>query len=541
MTTRKYTVTFAAALPVLAGLALAQDRKPLPPQPVQERYGTERLPYFGEFLDAYARAGSPRLLFVVTSDGADDTASTLAARLEDLFRSAEVTILNPPANMRRQSNARNALSRNDEDASARLAARDLEADVLVTVDIARRGRTITGSYVVTDMRAGTTIGSYAWDMLPDPYGGGFDNFRVSEYARAIGDRIAMQFAEAFPDGPGGGSLRRYTVNLTGEFDDEDLEFLRDALEDAAGVREGSVVLRDLEQSGGGQLVTVEFLSGADAVRTRSAISRAVAESLAMSTELLSSRGSQMTLRLMPLGLSRDERALAFGGTTDRNRDLRDRFARAYADAGSPGVLVMVNLAGPAPALAGGDANRGAIPAPVQQGDGTNIIIGERVGPGGWIDPIQGEFIREEIEERRADRIARREFDARALENRLIERFSALGLELRDAARAQQELRDGGELDRAWTDASLAEELGRRAGADIVISGVARVDRPRSGAPQRVEVTLRAVRVSDGTVLGSATASRDTRTGATLDGATDALAAWLTGRLANQLLSRWSDR
>lgn len=520
----------------LTSFVHAQERKPLPPAPVQSEPVSERLANMGPFLEAYRRAGSPRML--VVTNGPDNFGDVMGARLEDLFRDSEVTIVNPHATSLKQQRDRDALTRNDEYAAARMAGADAGADVVVTVDVREHGRgCYKGSYTLVDLRQGTTLGRYAWDMIPDEDSGRFDNYRMSEYARAIGGRVSRQFIEAFPLGPGTGAMKRYSLKLVGEYEDEDVVAFRDAMNNAEGVRQGSVTLRAQEQSSADQLTTFTLMSYSDPLTLRSSVSRAVADQLAMSAEVLDARESSLTVRLSELGMSTRERALSGGSETSRNRTERETLRANYEKAGTPTIAVMINRAS---AAVTSSVSQGS--NLTELGDGTNIIIGDRVDFGsGQLDPVLGDAIRDELTDRRVDRAEQAEVDLRQVENRMVSRLTSLGLRLKDVSAAQAEMRANGELSKDWTDRELASVLGKQSGADVVLSGVARVVRTRNRTawPVRIEVTVRAYRTIDGVIIGSASSQKDVASaGATLDQALDDLAAQATGRLASQLSDSW---
>ena len=543
--------TFAMSLVVCAGQAMAQDRKPLPPEPVRDSDpATERLANIDGFRDAYTRAGSPRLLITVDSDasgrgasGSRDVAERLGFRLEDLFGDPEVTIISPAAAQLRENRQREALARNDEFAAARMLGADTNADMVLLVRVGERaGDGYRASYTLTDLRQGTTLGRFSWDMTPDPQTGQFDNYRVSEYARAIGRRIAKQFGEAFPEGCSG-TLSRYSVRVVGEYEDDDLSALRDALNNSAGVRQGSVRVRSQEQSSADQLTTLDLFATGDMLSVRSALRSAVRDQLAMTADVLDARDMSVTVRLAPLALDTRQRALAGGPTTSRNSSERATLADNYAKAGKPSIAVLINRATvdlpDTRVSTGSDATTN----PVQSGDGTNIIIGDRVGLGAnRIDPIVGDIIRDELTDRRAERLEQGEVDLRQIENRMIERLSSLGFNLKDAAAAQAAMRTAGTLDgKQWTDREFAATLANEAKADIVVSGVARVVRTRGGGlPLTIEVTVRAVRTSDNAILAAASSQKTvTAAGATLDQALDDLTAEATGKLVSGMSNAWA--
>lgn len=552
------TIPAALLLTALAGTALAQgDRKPLPPPPAPDAstIGTERLPNIDAFLEAYRRAGSPRLLIATDAvpygHRGSETLSmgdTLGARLEDLFRDPEVIVINAQAQGFLGAQQREALRGNDEYAAARILARDAGADMVMSVTIneqSQRGR-YNATYVITDLRQGTTLGRYAFDMLPDERTGDFDNYRLSEYARAIARRMSTQFIEAFP-ASGSGAMRRYTLRVVGDYTEDDLELLRDALNGSEGVRQGSVNLRGEERSSATLVTTMDLLSSQDLLGVRQTLRRAVNDELVMGSEVLDVKGQTINIRLAPLDLSDRERALAGGPRTARNAAERDALAQAYDKAGKPTIAVMINRA-QVNDSEGQVSITDSSPttAPLQQGDGTNIIIGERVGLGtgigGWIDPITRTVVEQELKDRREERLEQREIDLRSVENRVVERLTSLGLSLTDVSAAQAKMTEAGELKtRQWTDRELAATLGTKAGAGVVLSGVAKVTRTRPGAfPVRVELTMRAYRTADGVILGASTTTREVASaGATLEQALDALSAEAAGRMAAQLSDSWA--
>ncbi|GDX98389.1 hypothetical protein LBMAG48_07930 [Phycisphaerae bacterium] len=547
---RTLALTLVACAGACTGQAFAQDRKHLPPEPVRDADpATQRLANIDGFRDAYTRAGSPRLLITVDSDAIGRNASTsrdiaqrLGLRLEDLFGDPEVTIINPAAAQLREDRQREALARNDEFAASRMLGADTNADMVLLVRLGdRAGDGYRASYTLTDLRQGTTLGRFSWDMTPDPQTGQFDNYRVSEYAQSIGRRVAKQFSEAFPLNASG-TLTRYNLRIVGEYEDDDLSALRDALNNSSGVRQGSVRVRSQEQSTADQLTTLDMFATGDMLTVRTALRSAARDQLCMSAEVLDGRDMSLTVRLTPLAMDTRQRALAGGPTTSRNSGERATLAERYAKAGKPTIAVLVNRATvdlPETRVStGSDAAN-----PLQTGDGTNIIIGERVGLGASrIDPILGDIVRDELTDRRAERLEQGEVDLRQVENRLIERLGSLGFNLKDAAAAQAQLRSAGTLDaKAWTDREFAATLASEAKADIVISGVARVVRTRGGGlPLTIEVTLRAVRTSDNAILGAASSQKTvTVAGTTLTQALDDLTAEATGKLVAGMSDAWA--
>ncbi len=546
MHTTRFAVSLLA-LTMIAGTAIAQ-RLPDPPPPPKKPDATQRLDNLNTFLDAYRRSGNPRMVFFTEVIGGDSetAAGRLGSRLEDLFRDPEVVVVNPAASNVMTAQQVEALARNDEFSAARMLGGSAQADVVVYLRLRERrgaqGKEYAASYTIADLRRGTTVGSHAWDMTPDEFNGQFDSYRMAEYAEAIGHRIARQYAEAYPESGAMGGMRRFTLRLLGDYADEDLTALRDALETIDGVRRGSVQLRAEDQSRDTQMASFDIMYARDLIDLRRDVRIAAVESAGMQAEVIDAREGVIDLRLAPSALTDAERALSGGPDTGRNRIARERFRQVYADAGRPTMAVMVNRAAyeEAEPLKIRDDDRNS---PIQQGDGTNIFVTDRVnvGPGGIDNRFLEQVIDREIRDRIDNRAEQTAIDLRLFEDRLVERFVRLGVTPRDVAGAQSRVlsTETGKTTE-WTDRTLAYELGKEAKADIVLSGVGRVQRDRvNGRAQRVTFAVRAYDTATGDILAATTVEKTLSTGETPERAIDELAAEATGKLAAQLASSWS--
>ena len=550
----------AFVLLACAGTALAQGgRLPDPPTPPPEPiYGAEKIALMPQFLEAYGRAARPRMLFygdVQSKGGANkDLAegglvNALLARLEDLFRDPEVIIIDKGSAEALASSQAEALRRNDEFAAAKMLGEASKADVVVylrLIEVPRAGGGIgyAASYVIADLRRGTSLGRYPWDMTPDPGAAGFDAYRIAEYARALSRRISVQFIEAFPASGSMAGMRRFTLRLVGEYAEDDLTGLRDALATSSGVKPGSVVLRSEERSNAQTMATLELAFSGDTMDLRRVARQAVTDRLGMEAQILDARDGGLELRLAPLGLTPRERLLVGGSETPRNLEARQQLASAYAKAGSPTIAVMVNRA-----AVETDESLAATPAsdakaPLQSGDGTNIVIADRVSVGSaaldaGLDGFTQRAIDRELSDRRQDRREQTAVDLRQLEDKLLERIVQLGLKPKDISAAQSELLKTAEP-RAWDDRSLAFDLGKAAKAEIIVSAVGRLTRDRAtGEPQRLTLTLRAFSTGSGDVLAATSIQRNLRDGESLSASLEEVSAEATGKLVSQLADRWA--
>jgi len=546
----------ACAVLACSGVASAQ-RLPDPPPPVQ-RVEIEKAENLPEFIDAYRRSGNPRLLIytdLVTSEGGTGkrfndagTVTRLGARLEDLFRDPEIAIVNSEAMGVLTQQQVEALRRNEEFSAARMLGDAAKADVVMYVRLIEQanradGSAYTASYVLADLRRGTTLGRYSWDMTPDGGSGEFDSLRMAEYARAIARRVSRQYIEAFPKDGALGGMRRFTIRLIGEYEDDDLVGFRDILSGMESVKPGSVMLRSEDQSSVTGMSTFELFFGGDLLDLRRA-TRASVDQMNMDADIIDSREGVIDMRLSPPRLSERERMLTGDAENGRNREERGRLAGAYAAAGSPTIAVMINKAAVEveESLATKDQPNGE--APVQAGDGVNIILGDRVdiGQNGLNSGFLERVVDRELNDRRAERREDAAIDMRVFEDKLAERMLRMGLQPRDISAAQAELlKDEAMRARAWNDRELAYTLGKQSGADIVISGVGRLVRERgSGSPMRVVVTLRAYEVGTSNVVGAASVQRSLSNGLeSFNNAVDGLAAEATGRLIGQMSEKWA--
>lgn len=543
------------------GVALAQPgRKPDPPVP-QPRALPDRVDDLPTFIEAYKRSGQPKILFYVdalstkTGDASLNQGgllNNLHARLEDLFRDPLITIVDSGAQTLLQAQQAGALRRNDEVAAAKIVGTAAKADVVVYVRLVEQagrqdGVVYSGTYVLADLRRGTSLGRFGWDMFPAEGAADFDSYRISEYARAIAKRVAFQYSEAYPSGGSVAGGRRFTIRVVGDYEEDDLTDFRDALGGIGGVVPGSVLLRADEKSSAQSVSTFELLYAGDLLELRKNARRAATEKMAMEAAILDAREGTIDLKLAPLGLSARERQLSGGPESPRNLEARQQLASNYAKAGSPSIAVLINQAAVEKESAlGGEGTPGVQSStPVQPSSGTSIILGERVSIGGT--GLSGGFVEglvdRELRDKREGLRQQRVIDLRLVEDKIVERFIQLGLRPRDVSSAQSEMvKSTGGVARAWDDRALAFDLGKASKADIVISGVGRLVRDGTSdeSPRRLVVSVRAFSVATGDVLAATSVQRTLDSGDELFAqAMDEVAAQAVGKLATQLGEAWA--
>ncbi len=584
----------------LAGVAIGQGRLPDPPAGKDPRQA-ERIDNYDQWVEAYTRSGRPRMLFytdIVTKEGVAAGAdlgnvARLGNRLEEYFRNPEVILVNPGAQAALTAQQVEQLHRNDEAAAAKIVGESFKSDVVVYVRLIEQqhrndGSTYVGTYTIADLRQGTTLGKHSWDMTPDPREGQYTSPRMGEYARAIARRVAQQYCEAYPgagaapagaapqpapgatvvgESPKGtvtvstpgaepgvravppaapsGAMRRFTLRLVGEYEEETLADFREAMRSIPGVRGDSVLLRGEEKSSATSVVTFECMYAGDALDLRTQIRRAASSQMGIEASVLGAREGSIELRLNPGTLSVRERALSGGAQTNRNADERAMLAYRYDKVGRPTIAIMMNqavVADEAPievdtAPAGGNTA-------LQQGDGVNIVIGDRVGVSGdgraIFDPFAQKVAERELRDVRKERRQDAVIDTMYFENKIAERLVQLGLRPKDVSGVQAEMSQ--ELSsRQWKDRELAFALAKKGGAEIAMSGVGRLVRDRATQkPTRLTFTIRAYQVGDGVLIGSASVSRDVSDGLqTYDQVLDQMAADATGRMVAQMSDAWA--
>lgn len=559
MQVSRFAASLILAVPVAA---LAQGGRlpdPPPPASASQPVGLEKTDMLPAFVEAYRRSGQPRILFytdALTQGGQALTEgaliATLGSRLEDLFRDPEVVIIDSGAASVLAGQQREALSRNEEFAAAKMLGEAAKADLVVYVRLIEQNRKgdatpYAGTYLLADLRRGTSLGRFAWDMFPDAGMADFDSYRVSTYARAIARRVAAQYVEAYPAAGALAGMRRFTVRVMGEHEDDDLKAFRDALNTAEGVRPGSVILRGEDVAAAQTMSTLELMYAGDVLDLRSVARRAAVERLGMEADIIDSREGVIDLRLAPLALSPRERMFTGGAETPRNMEARQQLLAAYEKAGRPTIAVMLNRAAvekeePLP-VTGKSAS-------VNTGGGTSVIVGDRVsvGDGGTTDSFVARVIDRELRDHREQRREQRVLDLRQFEDQMLSRLVRLGLRPRDLAAAQSAMTTPAAPGTASTpeaaprvsdDRTLAYELGKSAKADIVVSGVGRLSRdPATGEANSLNVTLRAYGVATGDVLGAATVQRSLRQGEGFNQALDETSAEATAKIVAQLADGW---
>ncbi len=548
----KYGWSLVLAAGLAGSSAVAQDRLPPPPAPVEKGVEFDRAENFDAFLRAYQRSGSPRLLIVADAPGWRDhgeVAEALRERVEGYFRAPEVEVIEPGALGVALADQIRAFARNEEYAAARAIGERAKADVVVLVRLAGPHAGSAGSYTIADLRRGTSIGKHSWIVRPAAGEDALTPTRVGEYSRAIARRVGAEFCRAYPEGGALANMRRVAVRLAGSLPDDDLVAFRDSLREVRGVKGDSVRLREHDGAPAGGTAEFDLFYAGELIDLRAEVARVTLDTMGMRARVVRAVEPAIDLVLEPTTLSAIGRSLSGGPESSRNRADREALRAAYERAGSPTLAFVVTT----PVVAGDDAiaiatdtipagsPQGAGPAPLQHGE-VNVIVGDRFGVDAFFPgAVDDRLIERELADRRRERLQDEAIDTVLVENKLVERVARLGLTPRDVSGAQAELlRSGALAPSGVPERVLAVELARKAGAGIVVSGVGRLVRDRaSGEARRLSFTFRAYDAGSGDVLAAASVTRDLSPGdAPLNRMVDEIAAEATGSLAEQLLARW---
>jgi hypothetical protein len=189
------------------------------------------------------------------------------------------------------------------------------------------------------------------------------------------------------------------------------------------------------------------------------------------------------------------------------------------------------------------ANTAAAAVPAQQGDGTNIIVGNRVDLAGGktAEELVAKIFETEIKDRRIERREDALLDVGMFEARLAQRLLQLKLNVVDVAAAQTKIfSQPSAAERTWNDRAYAHELATAAGAKVVLSGTGKLVRDRlSGRPSRVSFTLVALEVESSRTLGAVSVYRDINGGEqNFNETIDALVAEATGKIVTAMSDGW---
>ncbi len=542
-----------------AGWAFGQ-RKPDPPAwPPKE--GPRESEVSDEFLAAYKRAGSPRLLvfsYLLTVDAAEEerrnevgVVHMFNARLQNQFSHPEVTLKHVQTMALRGKEGFVLLARNRFEPrleAARLLGREADADVVIFVlltDQSWRNDDVryAASYVILDVNRNDSIGQWSWEMTPDEENGNFTARRLGQYCKALAKRISRDFALYNPR-QGGGAARRYTLNIFG-VPEENIKLFRDELRNVSGVKD--VLRPQLTTQAGLTLVAMDIRYAGDpfdlSIGLRSAARSVLDMDVAVRTaregviELVAQRRPATTVESL---LNGDEPP---PGRETQARQLKERFANAYKSNGTPSIAVVINM------VATQTPEEQNKPGDVRITISPRIIIHSSVDDSGRGDlaPTEHSGSGDPHHEppatpgKHSTVSEEQVLNTSVMEDLIRGRLLKLPVRVKDLEQAWRILAQERALERrVFGEEQLALLLGRKSGANIVISGVGRVvPQHGSAASREVQYTFKAISTISSDVLGTCHVYRELAPGSgDIHILSDSLAAEAVGRLTYQMLLFW---
>ncbi len=481
------------------------QRKPDAPEAKPDH--TPRWAVSDEFLDAYRKLGSPRLLFLwhanVATFGGEDYTNELAiprafeARLANAFQHPDVLIRS--VWLTDADKEASALVLRDPLGAVKLLGDQAQADYSIIFVFTERLPGDAGGaryglvYSVHDMNRSQLLDSWSWDFKSDPddnsYSTKWIGKTVKEAARRIQDRLILRSQH----GAGEDAKRYWTVLVQG-VGARDTAALESAVKSVSGVE-----LRQFDIDQGVARLSVQHPG--PAVKLANALRAACAHGMGLALTYAGAREGTITLQAAPERIIGDETLLtgdpAPVGFEQQQKSLLERLTKAYADKGRPKIAVRVNYELE-------PTTSGPTTAP------STVVIGG-VGRDANVGTGQAEA------ERGRARAERDEFlDARQMENQLYERLGRLNLRLVDKDPAD---------------------------ADLLISGSGKVTRQpaadgKSKDISELRYTFKVLSPKGADVLGSATVNFRVETVENAAELMDAVTADAVARLAYQMLKNW---
>jgi len=547
---------------LLAAAPAAAQRKPEPPPPPPP--GPRQSEVTPEFLQAYKAAGSPRLVvftYVVSVDHSREAelneaglAQQFNTRLFHMFNHPDVAVRDVNnAELKGKESYDEFFKyrvRTDQLAGARWLAKAADADVVIFVLLTEQtgrsdGTAYAASYVLLDAQRGERFGGWSWDMKPDQPEGAFSASRVGQYATALGERMYRDFELHFVSDWKGAAVRTFTLDVSGLPDDQ-LASVRDLAKGIDGVQE---VLRPrFETQGRARRLVMDLRYTGDPFDLSMALRKRAADALDMDVLVKEAREGHIIMRAYgkkPVTaetlLSGDEPPADRKDEADK---LRERFDEAYAAHESPAIAVIINQEAPRPDEARDTIEVGPAATPIPAGEASVVVSPQIFVDSAVVQGQGGSTLHGTLKSPRrpVNTYTNEELlNTLVMENGMMERFGRLGVRRVDEQQAWRLLADEQKLtDRLWDEMELARLLGKKAGADIVISGVGRIGQ-RNTEDGFIELlySFHAYRVDDAEVLANCTVrtliddnSEDLRA------ATDELAAEAVGKIAYQMLNTW---
>lgn len=556
------------------GLALGQDKKEQhksgaykPDAPARKSDTSQKFEVDQEFIDAYKRLGSPKLMIFTHFIGDEwgDSADLIGfdPRLRYYFQHPEIAVVAQPVLDEKKREELDALMRTDQVGAAQLMRAQKSYDYLLLVVWHSRGSrradvAYQGAYYLIDGGRAEVLDSWSFDVKPDPDDKDLLSRRLGQYAastaKRVRDRLKLRAGEvgaspvekssgaaALGVAPAGGAMRRFEIQTTGIGSDEADRLYR-AAQGMPGVK--SVKAPRVDEGNSAKLVVLELMWGGEP-HVLADEARAT-WGLTLNKTVTCSRASEGLITLDAKERNA-ESVLCAGGAEQQSglADLQGRLERAYRKALLPRIAVMVNKEEPggAPSNQPGAApDAGGMPP----GNGPAVVVQNYNAPveAATEDSTRDKPINPDV------------ISARMVETRLFEKLKSLKLTLVTPEIVRRNIDEEVERQgKVWRAETLARLIGDKKVAEIVVMGVTSVsDLPRGGAVRtadnkvvertqnvkRVQLSLLAYRTESG-IVDAATA--EDRNIDVVDGdvgkAIDNIICNSVGRLVEQMITSWT--
>lgn len=461
--------------------AASAQRKPLPPREPEARRGFS---VSNEFLEAYARAGNPRILIysylMNAPAGARDNleqggiAPQFNTRLMQYLRHRDVRMKSFPFDTQflgdvfgAETEAHAGRKGDLLNTSLKLGKRaDVDIVILVLFTQAERDH-YRSSYAIIDVNRRESIGTWSWDTVPGS-DGRMGAERLGAYAERLAERIQDDFVlhyieSADPrvvpkDLPR--ALQRFNVEIVGA-EGGDTVRAREVFENIPGVERATG--RSHQRTPAGRTRTVIEIE----YRGEPFDLAATAQ-----TGLERALGSRVNFRETTDGSIRFE---VLGGDRAAGAESDGtEFDRAYERAGKPSVAVLVNRRASA-----GDIDNARVSAGVQ------VTVSPEINVSGSGDAKSGGTQEDASATARGDKgktVAGRLtdddlMDTALMETLITERLLERSVKVKDPAFARRTVvLEASDQRKMWDQKELALRVGRAAGVDLVIDGYGQVVR-----------------------------------------------------------------
>ena len=573
-------------LSMIVAPALGQRKRTPPPYDPDREARADEEALKSRFLYAYENAGWPKIILFthlnyVEENNVPVTNKRLISRqyhnrFTDYFTHPDVTLIDVDESKKRQLKLDRALSNEELPDVSRLLSDQLDGDIVVltTIDelIGRRdGAKYSIFYEMSDRNRGEVIASHAWVMYADENapGGEIDPGTIALHAREAAYDVMDRFIRRFSAGAGG-AVRPFTLEFNG-LRGREVRPVREVLRGVPGVQARSVRSARVQ----GRLATLELKYRGDPIDLAIDAANVIEDELQKLVTFERSGEGFIVFTVKDQSLTTDEMRLNGDPDTSENREIRRRLASAYAGEGQPRIGVMINREHDVKsddeeedprdeddesADSSGDqggATAGAEGEAGKKGDGITIILQPRtdirLGPqvnvggggeaGGAGTPDRrgaGRGGQVDGQKNTLDMPEDQLLDTLLMESQILQRLSTLGLTCVDLAQAQRLLEEekkiAGEI---HDNRELAQLLGFRADAQIMACGWGQVKRSSGFEGVQITYTMQVIKTEDATFLAGANVATEVARSADIVAATERLAADMTGKLALQMLQKWS--